>query len=90
MKRIISAVAVLAIVGGALAFRTAGQTPNIYCFTSTPLTGQTCVGQSGGTLEQFILDPSGTKVPCVTGTPYVNTATSCTTSTANHYSNVQF
>jgi hypothetical protein len=95
MKRIISAAAILAIVGGALAFRTAGQSATIYCFQSSnlPNTGLSCTNasQPSSQLVDFVVNSQGHITnPCsgVSGSPvpYVTAPTTCTSAAGSNFS----
>ena len=68
MKRMISAFAVLAIVGSALAFKPLNS-GNIYCTTAGDQQGA-CTAQ----LIQYVEDANATTTnPCLTGTPHKTT-----------------
>jgi hypothetical protein len=94
MKRIISAVAILAIVGGALAFKTAGQPDQIFCVSnslvSQVLPGSICTasGQPAVTPVAFKVVSSGTAIPCPSGsTPFYNNP-DCTNATGLQFAQV--
>lgn len=74
-----SAAAIVAVVGGALAFRTAGQTGTVYCFDNSVLsqikTTEICTAndQPSSTLVGFVPQTGGTATPCgTTQTPFIN------------------
>lgn len=80
LRMSLSALAVFAIVGSALAFT--GKSPaNIYCFSTSnpPVENLSCASQSGGTLTNFVEVGSGgsTTTPCsvIGGNPYISSAT---------------
>jgi hypothetical protein len=89
MKLAFTAVALVTVVGGALAFRTVNA-GTIYCAApaTTVNASATCNTQSGLTRVAFIpagLSSGDTKTPCAdaglpsTDIPYVTAASSCTT-----------
>jgi hypothetical protein len=83
LKMSLSAFAVLAIVGSALAFKAKPfNAGNIWCYASTPLATQACSADPGGTNILFNEGTSGgTTVNQCIGTknlPFVTTATTCT------------
>jgi hypothetical protein len=89
MKRVIYAMAAIAIVSGALAFKAKKfDSPTVFCVPtslSLPTTGTVCPAAD---LVHYIQDDSGfTTNPC-TGTDIaaVNVAGTCTKSTAQAYS----
>ena len=83
VRMALSAVAILAVVGGALAFKSAGDTPDIYCTTtpSSVVTTASCASQPLVLHEiQYFLDPANgsTANPCATGeTPFQNSSSAC-------------
>ena len=79
LKMPLTALVIFAVVGSGLAFKSAKfNTPNVYCFTSTPVTSQSCAGQANGTLVTFIVQAGGISTPCTgSAVPYENTLTSC-------------
>jgi hypothetical protein len=84
LKMSLSAFAVLAIVGSALAFKAKPFSfGNVWCFTSTPANQLLpCTGQANGTREKIETVSTGgsTSNPCASGSnPFINTATACQT-----------
>ena len=80
IKMLASAFAVLAVVGGALAFKAYDPAANIFCSTTAPVQGKTCE-QSSFTLVNFKTALSGsTTNPCISGTgnPYYDVSGQCT------------
>jgi hypothetical protein len=91
MKKIVSALAVLAVVGGAFAFKPLSQ-GKIYCNTSgTP--SPVCI-DPGNTGENRIAYQESTNVndpsnPCGSGkVEYIKSGTDCVLSTATHFKSV--
>ena len=87
LKMLLSSFVMLAIVGGALAFKTKTNVPgNIYCSSTAPLGTELCSAQfSSSLLVDFQTAASGsTGNPC-TGTgvlPYINSGSSSCVSLA--------
>lgn len=76
VKMLFVGVSVLAVVGGALAFKAknAGVTGTVYCTTSS---NPVCTAD---TRIQFVIAGSSTANPCAAGSPYIINAGSCVAS----------
>jgi len=72
MKRILSVVAALAIVGSALAFKVKGETASIVCILTIVIVDPSSPCPITVILIPFVADPNGSIVnPCAAGyTPY--------------------
>lgn len=79
MKKVVSAFAVLAVVGAALAFKTKAFVPgDIYCSATAPDPSKTC-DQNFFTLVDFAQSTTGSLGnPCLAGqNPYITSGSTC-------------